>query len=119
MFIISENNEEVIRYYRCKVCEETHKIVLKEDVIEGRTKYPFPYVVLHDSIKNGEIKEVLTILYIDQNFRIRGAEIQPFEDGNLFSKEQVVAITSALIEEINFQRRELRTLRKKLNQKDT
>ena len=83
-------NENIItRHYHCKYCGTTHKIELNRNITEGRKKYPFPYVTLHDSIINGnEVKEVLAILYIDKDLHIRHQEIQEFEDGNLFSKEQ-------------------------------
>jgi len=105
---IINNNDKVIRYYRCKYCNTTHRVELDKKIADGRSKYPFPYVMLHDSITNGtELREVLTILYIDRDLKIRGAELQEFGEGHLFSKEQVVAITNPLIEEIKILRDDL------------
>ena len=108
--IMVENNGKLIKHYRCKVCNKTHKVELDKNICDGRAKYPFPYVILHDSVQNGEVQELLTILHIDKNCAIRAAEVQHFE-GHLFSKEQVVAITTPLMEEIKM-------LRDSLSQKD-
>lgn len=105
-----ESTGPFIRYYRCKICDKTHKVELNKNICDGRAKYPFPYVILHDSVHNGEVQELLTILHIDKNCAIRAAEVQHFE-GHLFSKEQVVAITTPLMEEIKM-------LRDALSQKD-
>ena len=106
-----ESNDKIVKYYRCKVCDKTHTVELDKNIADGRAKYPFPYVILHDSVQNGEVQELLTILHIDKNIQIRAAEVQHFE-GHLFSKEQVVAITTPLMEEIKM-------LREALAQKDT
>ena len=90
---------EIVKFYRCNRCNTTHKVKLSKDLCKGRTKFPFPYVILHDSIQNNEVKELLTILYIDQNLQIRHAEIQELKDDNIFSKDQVVAMTKTLFEE--------------------
>ncbi len=105
-----ERNNKVIKHYHCKVCNKTHTVELDKNICDGRAKYPFPYVILHDSVQNGEVQELLTILHIDKNCAIRAAEVQHFE-GHLFTKEQVVAITTPLLEEIKM-------LREALTQRD-
>ncbi len=99
--IIMENNEDVLlKYYRCNICNSTHEVYIKKSILEGQSKYPFPYVFLHDSMVNGDIQELLTILYIDRSGKVRGTEIQKLGDNNLFSKEQVINIVKPLVEEI-------------------
>ncbi len=107
--MVELNDDQIItRYYNCKYCGETHKIELDKKIAEGRNKYPFPFVSLHDSIVEGnDIREVLTILYIDKDLQIRHAEVQEFGEGHLFSKEQVMAMTSPFREEITILREEL------------
>jgi hypothetical protein len=83
------------RQYNCKICNETHKIELPKNLGDGRTKYPFPYVFLH-----GKPKDILTILYIDKDLQIRGAEVQEGTN-DLFSKEQVVKMATNLIDEVD------------------
>jgi len=90
---------EIVKHYRCKICNTTHEINLSKALLKGRTKFPFPYVILHDSINDNEVKELLTILYIDNNLQIRHAEVQELKDDNIFSKAQVVAMTKTLFEE--------------------
>ncbi len=109
--------KEIVRHYRCKICDSTHKIKLKKDIIDGKAKFPFPYVVLHDSINsNHEIKELLTILYIDKDLQIRSSEIQEIVDDSLFSKEQVVSMTKTLMKENMLLKEDLNDLTTKLNQ---
>ena len=62
-----------------------------------------------------EVKEVLAILYIDQGLQIRHQEIQEFDDGNLFTKEQVMAMTKPLMEEIIILREELASKEEKIH----
>jgi len=99
--------EEITRPFSCKVCQKTHMIKLNKRIIEGRSKFPFPYVFLHDQINGAEHKELLTILYIDNNLQIRHAEIQELGTDLIFSKEQVVEMTRPLLEEIELLREEL------------
>jgi len=96
---MANENTEVVKHYRCKYCQSTHNVTLSKALLKGRTKFPFPYVILHDSINDNEVKELLTILYIDNNLQIRHAEVQELKDDNIFSKAQVVAMTKTLFEE--------------------
>jgi len=111
-----ENNDEFIeRTFRCNICIKTHKVKLKKNLIEGRIKFPFPFIFLHDHINGVEHKEILTILYIDKNLQIRHSETQELGYDSLFSKEQVIAMMRPLLEEINILRTEVETLTTELN----
>ena len=111
-----ENNDEFIeRTFRCKICNKTHKVKLKKKLIEGRAKFPFPFIFLHDHINGVENKEILTILYVDKNLQIRHSEMQELGYDSLFSKEQVIAMMSPLLEELNILRTEVETLTTELN----
>ncbi|TXT58062.1 MAG: hypothetical protein BAJALOKI2v1_450005 [Promethearchaeota archaeon] len=113
-------NKYITKKYMCKVCDQMHEVKLNKNLVEGRKKYPFPYAFLHDSIKETNLKELLTILYIDEDFRIRGTQIEELGNDNLFSKEQVVSITENLMEEINILREEnirLKEVNKQLKRK--
>ncbi len=96
---MDNEDTETLKHYRCPICNSTHRIKLNKDLLKGRTKFPFPYVILHDSINDNEVKELLTILYIDNNLQIRHAEVQELKNDNIFSKDQVVAMTKTLFEE--------------------
>lgn len=103
--MVEDENEELItRPFSCKVCGKTHMIKLNRKIAEGRSKFPFPYVFIHNTPDH---KELLTILYIDRNLQIRHSEIQELGTDLLFSKEQVVGMTKPLIEEIELLREEL------------
>ncbi len=110
-----KKNNIVTKHYTCPVCNSTHRVKLSKDIIKGRKKFPFPYVILHNSIKNNEFKEVLTILYLDKDLQIRSSEIQELRDDNLFSKTQVVGMTQALMDENRRLREDVDALTKKLN----
>jgi len=91
-----KNKNFDVKHYRCRVCNEIHEIKLNKNIIEGKVKFPFPHVFLH-----GELKNILTTLYIDKDLEIRGADTTELktEDG-LFSKDQVLEITQELMKEI-------------------
>ena len=113
--MVEENNEIVTKRYRCQICNCNHSIKLNKDLLKGKTKFPFPYVILHDSIIKNELKEVLTILYVDNNLEIRHTEIQEIVDDNLFSKSQVVEMTKTLFEENERLREDVARLTQELN----
>ena len=110
-----KKNNIVTKHYTCPICNSTHKIKLSKDLIDGRTKFPFPYVILHNSIKNNEFIEVLTILYLDKDLQIRSTEIQELRDDNLFSKTQVIGMTQSLMDENRRLREDVEKLTKRLN----
>jgi hypothetical protein len=112
---MEDNDQFIERTFRCRTCNKTHKIKLNKKIIEGREKFPFPFVFLHDHIKEDNYNELLTILYIDKNLQIRHSEVQLMDYDSLFSKEQVVAMISPLLEEITILRTEVETLTAELN----
>ena len=93
---MSKNKNFVVKQYRCGICNKIHEIKLNKNIIDGKVKFPFPLVFLH-----GELKNILTTLYIDKDLEIRGADTNELktEDG-LFSKDQVIEITQELMKEI-------------------
>ena len=93
----------VKRHYRCKICDATHSVSFDKALLEGRTKFPFPHTQLH-----GELKDILSIFYLDKDLQIRGVEIQNIgiNDDNIFSKEQSITITDTLMNEIERLREE-------------
>jgi len=99
----------ITKQYNCKICDETHKVELPKNLCEGRTKFPFHYVILH-----GPQKNILTILYIDKDLQIRGAEVQEGTN-DLFSKEQVVKMATNLIDEVDRLREDNVSLMRKLD----
>lgn len=111
-----EEDESIERHFSCNVCGVTHRVRLNKKLVEGRTKYPFPYVFLHDHIDGVEHKEVLTILYVDKDLQIRHSEIQELGYDSLFSKEQVEAITKPLIKEIELLRHEIKKLNREIDE---
>ena len=103
---MNRNNDFVIREYYCRLCKQQHEIKLDNHLSRDREEYPFPYTFLH-----GEIKNILTTLYIDKNLEIRGVDVREIRDSDLFSKDQVLTITSTLMEEIEQLRKENNSLR--------
>jgi hypothetical protein len=112
---MEENDEYIERNFRCPICNMTHSIKLNKNLIQGREKFPFPYVFLHDQINEKKYKELLTIIYIDKNLQIRHSEVQELGYDSLFSKEQVVSMMKPLLEEIEMLREDVEKLTKKLN----
>ncbi|MHA1282194.1 MAG: hypothetical protein ACTSQP_06755 [Promethearchaeota archaeon] len=108
------NKDFVIKHYRCKICNTTHEIKLRKDLVEGRSRYPFPYITMHSEVLNNELKEFLIMLYIDKDLQIRGVEILSSND-DFYTKEQVKEITDKLMQEIEFLREENLELLHKLN----
>ncbi len=108
---MSKNEESVIRIYNCNICNENHKVQLDKSLIEEHSKFPFPYVYLH-----GDLKDILAILYLDQDLQIRGAEVQnlTIDSDNVFSKEHASTIAENLMEEVESLRKENEELRKEL-----
>ena len=109
---MTNNSQYITRLYRCKSCEETHKVDLNKNLVEGRSRFPFPHVFLH-----GDLKHLLTILYLDKSLQIRGAEVSDLtiDDDNLFSKDQATSIVESLMKEIERLRVENESLSKELD----
>jgi hypothetical protein len=95
------DNEYIKRKYHCRVCDETHDIELNTSLSKNYEKFPFSYSFLH-----GELRNILTTLYLDKEIQIRGVDVQVLKDDDLFSKDQVVEITETLMKEIERLRRE-------------
>ncbi len=109
---MSENSDYIQRSYHCRVCNTTHEISLQKKIRDNQSKFPFSYFFLH-----GELKNILTTLYLDKQLEIRGVDVQQLTDDDIFSKDQVVSITSILVKEIEELRKENEELRSKLKKK--
>ena len=100
----------VVRHYHCSICNESHEVKLNKDISKGHSQFPFPYIFLH-----GELKNILTTLYIDKNFEIRGVNVYTLTNEDLFSKDQAANIINTLMREIETLRVENEKLIKKIN----
>jgi len=107
---MSEDDDFVIKLYHCRICDNTHKTKLRKGLNKKHTKFPFSHSFLH-----GELKNILTTLYLDKNLEVRGVDVQQLSDDDLFSKDQVVSISSTLMEEIERLRSENEKLQLKLH----
>ena len=107
-----ENSQSILRYYHCRVCDTTHEVSLQKKISEKQSKFPFSYFFLH-----GELKNILTTLYLDKHLKIRGVDVQKLTDEDIFSKDQVIPIVSTLVREIEELRKENEELRLKLKKK--
>ena len=107
---MSKNDDFVNKNYYCRICNNTHEIKLRKNLTEKQSKFPFSYSFLH-----GELKNILTTLYLDDELEVRGVDVQQLRDDDLFSKGQVVSISSTLMEEIERLRTENEKLQKELN----
>lgn len=106
---MNRNDDLVIREYDCRLCKQHHEIKLSNQLSKDHDDYPFPYTFLH-----GDLRNILTTLYIDKNLEIRGVDVRELTDSDLFSKDQVLTITNTLMEEIEQLREENNSLRDKL-----
>jgi len=86
--------------------------MIPKKISEKQSKYPFPYFFLH-----GELKNIITTLYLDRHLEIRGAEAHKLSDDDIFSKDHLLSITSTLVKEIEELRKENENLRLKLKRK--
>ena len=105
-----EEKDYFTRKYYCRICNEDHLIMLSKNMINEQEKYPFSFIFLH-----GELKNILTILYIDKEGQIRGVDVNKLKDDDLFSKDHVVSITTKLIEEIESLREENEYLKEEIH----
>jgi len=109
---MSENSDFIQRSYHCRVCKTTHEIKLQKKISESQSKFPFSYFFLH-----GELKNILTTLYLDKQLEIRGVDVQKLTDDDIFSKDQVISISSILMKEIEDLLKENEELRLKLKKR--
>jgi len=86
------------RIYNCPKCKKTHNITLESNLAEERTRYPFPYVFLHSTEEN--LKDLLTILYLDAQLQIRAVDIIELENSNIFSEDLAKEIMEKLMNEM-------------------
>ncbi|TFF95706.1 MAG: hypothetical protein EU544_02235 [Promethearchaeota archaeon] len=97
----------VSKFYNCPKCQKTHSVRLPANLAENRRRYPFPYVFMHST--EGKANDLVTLLYIDAEMQIRGAEVVELEKSNIISenlaKEIVERLTDKImdLEEENFQ----------------
>ena len=112
-----DENDSVMKQYYCRVCKDEHYIKLNKNICEGRENYPFPFIFLH-----GDLKNILTTIYIDKNMEIRGVDVQKLTDEDIFSKQQAISIAKNLmneIERLSFEnlllKEEIETLKKNKN----
>ncbi len=105
MTVKNDSNNSILRFYRCSVCNSTHQILLNKNLINGRTKFPFPHIILHSEIVKNVLKEFLVMLYVDKDLQIRGAELL-IGNEDFFTREQMVEITNKLMQEIELLRQD-------------
>ncbi len=91
----NEDDDYVSRIFQCKVCGTHHSIKLNKKLAEGRNRYPFSHIYLH-----GDLKDILTILYIDKELQIRGVDTEVLSREDIFSKEHMVEVVGKLVDEI-------------------
>jgi len=91
--------ETITRIYNCPKCKKTHSITLERSIADNRNRYPFPHVFIHSS--QGNIDDLLTILYIDAQLQIRAVDIIELENSNVFSEDLAKEIMDKLMNEIN------------------
>jgi len=106
---VTNEDDYVVRQYHCRICKTTHKINLQKNISENQSKFPFSYFYLH-----GELKNILTTLYLDKHLEIRGVDVHKLTDDDIFSKDHLLSITSTLVQEIEELRNENEELRLKL-----
>ena len=104
-----EEKGVLIEKYYCRICDDEHTVELSKNLIVGHKRYPFSYIFLH-----GDLKNILTTLYIDKDARIRGVDVNELKDDDIFSKDHVISITRKLIKEIESLRKENNDLREEI-----
>ncbi len=98
---MKKNTDCVSRDYYCRICDQMHQIKINKNLVKSQSKFPFPFIFLH-----GDLKNLLTTLYIDKEIQIRGVDVHELSDDNIFSKDQVIKITTTLVAEIERLQRE-------------
>ena len=100
----------VQRTYYCSVCKSVHHIKLRRAIVDNEKDFPVLYPILH-----GELRDILSIIYLDRDCNIRGVESIKLKDDNLFSKDQVIKISTSLMNEIVRLQKENELLINKIN----
>ena len=92
--------------FSCPICKKNHTLNFADDFAEGRPKYPFSYVYLHQYAGESDDLElkgstVLTTLFIDANCKIRGVEaVKQDKDIDILSKQEASAMIEQLTDQI-------------------
>ncbi|OLS15888.1 MAG: hypothetical protein RBG13Loki_0479 [Promethearchaeota archaeon CR_4] len=95
--------------YMCPVCKKNHEVLLDTKIIEKQGSFPFPYFDLH-----GDLRDILSLLYIDANLKVRGVEAKQLVEANIFSQDFASSITQTLMNEISRLEEENKKLREEL-----
>ncbi len=95
--------------YMCPFHKQNHEILLDKDIVKKQSSFPFPYFDLH-----GELRDVLSLLYIDANMKVRGVESKQLVEANIFSQDFASSITQTLMNEISRLEEENKKLREEL-----
>ncbi|MHA1281493.1 MAG: hypothetical protein ACTSQP_03225 [Promethearchaeota archaeon] len=91
--------EYITRFYNCPKCKTTHSIKIPKNCSENRNRFPFPYAFLHSS--QGNLQDLLTIIYLDKQLQIRGVDVIEIKDSEgIFSEELTKAIIEKLMDTI-------------------
>ncbi len=95
--------------YLCPIHKQNHEIILDKEIVKKQTSFPFPYFDLH-----GDLRDVLSLLYIDANFKVRGVEAKQLVEANIFSQDFASSITQTLMNEISKLEEENKKLREEI-----
>ena len=76
----STGQEFLTRLYNCPKCKKTHTIKLQKDLFKEKSSFPFSYAYLHSS--EGNLKDLLTILYLDKQLQVRGVDVIEIQEGH-------------------------------------
>ncbi|MHA1819781.1 MAG: hypothetical protein ACTSVC_04860 [Promethearchaeota archaeon] len=108
------NGKFVEKTYYCSVCKTMHQVKLRKTLVENEAEFPIMYPILH-----GDLMDILSIIYLDKDLNIRGVESSRLKDDNLFSKDQVVKISTSLMNEIERLQKENEILLNEINRYQT
>ncbi len=92
--------------YSCPICKRNHEVTLEKNIVEKQTSFPFPYFDLH-----GDLRDILSLLYIDANLKVRGVEAKQLVEANIFSQDFASSISQTLMNEISKLEEENKKLR--------
>ncbi len=95
--------------YVCPIHKQNHEVALDKEIVKKQSSFPFPYFDLH-----GELRDVLSLLYIDANLKVRGVEAKQLVEANIFSQDFASSITQTLMNEISRLEEENKKLREEI-----
>ncbi len=93
----------------CPVHKQNHELALDKEIVKKQSSFPFAYFDLH-----GDLRDVLSLLYIDANFKVRGVEAKQLVEANIFSQDFASSITKTLMDEISKLEEENKRLREEI-----